>query len=117
NTLGISSITAAPALPAAPLGGSDFATLIESPRGMGYMGDMDQPFVALGDIEAELTYRLAARANPETRSWFGAWASAGMTFPNGTTPRQDRIRDQGTGDRQFDVTARGTVEAGRGRFG
>ncbi|HRP08477.1 MAG TPA: hypothetical protein PLL69_08315, partial [Gemmatimonadales bacterium] len=117
NTLGISSITASPALPVAPLGDSDFALLRQSPGGFGYVSDLDVPFVALGDIEAELTYQLAARANPESRSWFGAWASAGASFPNGTTPRQDRIRDQGTGDRQFDVVARGTLEAGRGRFG
>jgi hypothetical protein len=115
--LGVTAPTGTPALPATGMTTEQFNSLLTEPDGFALGPLEEQPLVALGDVELGLVYSLAASSDAGGRRWFGAWLTGGVTLPTGAAPRADRLRDQGTGDRQLDARLGGTVELGRGRLG
>jgi hypothetical protein len=109
--------TGAPALPTTVVTDEQVTSLIGDRAGYGYLPFDGQPFVALGDIELGVAFELARRGNPGEASWSGAWLLGSGTLATGTAPRDNVLRDQGTGDRQSDLILAAIGEAGRGRLG
>jgi hypothetical protein len=106
-----------PTFPTAALSGEEVTGLLADPEGFAFVPFDGQPFVALGDVELGVAIELLHRGNPGEARWSGLWLLGSGTLATGTAPRQNVLRDQGTGDRQSDLILAAIGELGRSRAG
>jgi hypothetical protein len=106
-----------PAFPTRAINDDELADLLSAKEGFAFRPFDGQPFVALGDVELGVALELHRRGTIGGASWSRLWLLGSGTLATGTAPRQDVLRDQGTGDRQSDLIISGIGELGRSGIG